>query len=130
MKRKYYKESFIALAVVLFFDFLRLFYVITTGVSNVFDYLWIILLLVLVYFTYISNQDKKYIHILTITLGFLPTLFVLLNTIMISSTGLIFDFNYFFMLFEGLLITGMNIVYVVEYMKYVKKSEENENISE
>ncbi len=130
MKRKYYKESFIALAVVLFFDFLRLFYVITTGVSNVFDYLWIILLLVLVYFTYISNQDKKYIHILTITLGFLPTLFVLLNTIMISSTGLIFDFNYFFMLFEGLLITGINIVYVVEYMKYVKKSEENENISE
>ena len=130
MKRKYYKESFIALAVVLFFDFLRLFYVITTGVSNVFDYLWIILLLVLVYFTYISNQDKKYIHILTITLGFLPTLFVLLNTIMISSTGLIFDFNYFFMLFEGLLITGINIVYIVEYMKYVKKSEENENVSE
>ena len=130
MKRKYYKESFIALAVVLFFDFLRLFYVITTGVSSVFDYLWIILLLVLVYFTYISNQDKKHIHILTIALGFLPTLFVLLNTIMISSTGLIFDFNYFFMLFEGLLITGINIVYVVEYMKYVKKSEENENISE
>lgn len=130
MKRKYYKESFIALAVVLFFDFLRLFYVITTGVSNVFDYLWIILLLVLVYFTYISNQDKKYIHILTITLGFLPTLFVLLNTIMISSTGLIFDFNYFFMFFEGLLVTGINIVYVVEYMKYVKKSEENENVSE
>jgi len=130
MKRKYYKESFIALAVVLFFDFLRLFYVITTGVSNVFDYLWIILLLVLVYFTYISNQDKKYIHILTIILGFLPTLFVLLNTIMISSTGLIFDFNYFFMLFEGLLITGINIVYIVEYMKFVKKNEENENISE
>ncbi len=130
MKRKYYKESFIALAVVLFFDFLRLFYVITTGVSNVFDYLWIILLLVLVYFTYISNQDKKYIHILTITLGFLPTLFVLLNTIMISSTGLVFDFNYYFMLFEGLLITGINIVYIVEYMKFVKKNEENENISE
>lgn len=130
MKRKYYKESFIALSVVLFFDFLRLFYVITTGVSNVFDYLWIILLLVLVYFTYISNQDKKYIHILTITLGFLPTLFVLLNTILISSTGLVFDFNYYFMLFEGLLITGINIVYIVEYMKFVKKNEENENISE
>ena len=130
MKRKYYKESFIALAVVLFFDFLRLFYVITIGVSNVFDYLWIILLLVLVYFTYISNQDKKYIHILTIALGFLPTLFVLLNTILISSTGLVFDFNYYFMLFEGLLITGINIVYVVEYMKYIKKSEENENVSE
>ncbi|MBQ7641799.1 MAG: hypothetical protein IJS83_04950 [Acholeplasmatales bacterium] len=130
MKRKYYKESFIALAVVLFFDFLRLFYVITTGVSNVFDYLWIILLLVLVYFTYISNQDKKYIHILTIVLGFLTTLFVLLNTILISSTGLIFDFNYFFMLFEGLLVTGINIVYIVEYMKYIKKNEENENISE
>ena len=55
MKRKYYKESFIALAVVLFFDFLRLFYVINTGINNIFDFMWTILLLIIVFFTYLSN---------------------------------------------------------------------------
>ena len=122
MKRIYYKESFIALATILFFDFLRLFYVINLGISNIFDYLWIILLILIVFFNYISNKNLKYVSILTIVSGFLPLLFIILNTIQIGSTGQIFDFNYFFMLFETLLITGINILYLYEIIKYNKNN--------
>jgi len=122
MKRIYYKESFIALATILFFDFLRLFYVINLGISNIFDYLWIILLILIVFLNYISNKNLKYVSILTIVSGFLPLLFIILNTIQIGSTGQIFDFNYFFMLFETLLITGINILYLYEIIKYNKNN--------
>ncbi len=122
MKRIYYKESFIALATILFFDFLRLFYVINLGISNIFDYLWIILLILIVFLNYISNKNLKYVSILTIVSGFLPLLFIILNTIQIGSTGQIFDFNYFFMLFETLLITGINILYLYEIIKFNKNN--------
>ena len=125
MKRIYYKESFIALATILFFDFLRLFYVINLGISNIFDYLWIILLILIVFFNYISNKNLKYVSILTIVSGFLPLLFVILNTIQIGSTGQIFDFNYFFMLFETLLITGINILYLYEIIKFNKNNNKD-----
>ncbi len=122
MKRIYYKESFIALATILFFDFLRLFYVINLGISNIFDYLWIVLLILILFFNYISNKNLKYVSILTIVSGFLPLLFIILNTIQIGSTGQIFDFNYFFMLFETLLITGINILYLYEIIKFNKNN--------
>ena len=125
MKRIFYKESFIALATILFFDFLRLFYVINLGISNIFDYLWIILLILIVFFNYISNKNLKYVSILTIVSGFLPLLFVILNTIQIGSTGQIFDFNYFFMLFETLLITGINILYLYEIIKFNKNNNKD-----
>ena len=130
MKRIYYKESFIALATILFFDFLRLFYVINLGISNIFDYLWIILLILTVFFNYISNKNLKYVSILTIVSGFLPLLFVLLNTIQIGSTGQIFDFNYFFMLFETLLITGINISYLYEIIKFNKNNNKDSTNNE
>ena len=130
MKRIYYKESFIALATILFFDFLRLFYVINLGISNIFDYLWIILLILTVLFIYISNKNLKYVSILTIVSGFLPLLFVLLNTIQIGSTGQIFDFNYFFMLFETLLITGINISYLYEIIKFNKNNNKDSTNNE
>ena len=125
MKRIYHKESFIALATLLFFDFLRLFYVINMGIVNVFDFMWITLIILIVFFTYISNRDKKYVSLLTLILGFLPLLFVLLTTIQIGSTGLQFDFNYFFMLFECILITGINILYLYEILKNNKENENN-----
>ena len=125
MKRIYYKESFIALVTILFFDFLRLFYVINLGISNIFDYLWIILLILIVFFNYISNKNLKYVSILTIVSGFLPLLFIILNTIQIGSTGQIFDFNYFFMLFETLLITGINILYLYEIIKFNKNNNKD-----
>ena len=125
MKRINYKESFIALATILFFDFLRLFYVINLGISNIFDYLWIILLILIVFFNYISNKNLKYVSILTIVSGFLPLLFAILNTIQIGSTGQIFDFNYFFMLFETLLITGINILYLYEIIKFNKNNNKD-----
>ena len=125
MKRIYYKESVVALATILFFDFLRLFYVINLGISNIFDYLWIILLILIVFFNYISNKNLRYVSILTIVSGFLPLLFVILNTIQIGSTGQIFDFNYFFMLFETLLITGINILYLYEIIKFNKNNNKD-----
>ena len=125
MKRIYHKESFIALATLLFFDFFRLFYVINMGIVNVFDFMWITLIILIVFFTYISNRDKKYVSLLTLILGFLPLLFVLLTTIQIGSTGLQFDFNYFFMLFECILITGINILYLYEILKNNKENENN-----
>ena len=85
MKRTYYKESFIALSVILFFDFLRLFHQITIGESNFFDYCWIALLIILVFFTYLSNQDKKLIHPLTLILGILPFILLMINLIQIVS---------------------------------------------
>ena len=130
MKRIYHKESFIALATLLFFDFLRLFYVINMGIVNVFDFMWITLIILIVFFTYISNRDKKYVSLLTLILGFLPLLFVLLTTIQIGSTGLQFDFNYFFMLFECILITGINILYLYEILKNNKENGNNTSDNE
>lgn len=123
--RRYYKESFIAFAVVLFFDFLRLFYVITNGINNVFDFLWILLLMLLVFFTYASKDNKRLVHIICLILGYLPILFVILNLIQVSSTGLTFEFNFFFMLFEAILIVGINVLYTIELKKLLNENEEN-----
>jgi hypothetical protein len=125
MKRTYYKESFIALSVILFFDFLRLFHQITIGESNFFDFSWIALLIILVFFTYLSNQDKKLIHPLTLILGILPFILLMINLIQIVSTGLETDFNFYFMLFEVILITGIDIIYFIEFKKSIDKNNEN-----
>jgi len=125
MKRTYYKESFIALSVILFFDFLRLFHQIIIGESNFFDFCWIALLIILVFFTYLSNQDKKLIHPLTLILGILPFILLMINLIQIVSTGLETDFNFYFMLFEVILITGIDIIYFIEFKKSIDKNNEN-----
>ena len=130
MKRKYYKESFIALATILFFDFLRLFYVITIDKSNLFEFAWTLLLIVLVFFTYLSNQDKKLIHPLTLILGVLPSTLLIINLIELVTTGGIFEFNFYFMLFEVILITGINIIYFIEYQKFSKENVKKEEICE
>ncbi len=129
MKRKYCSESFIALAVVLFFDFFRLFYVLTSGNVNIFDFMWMLLLIVLVFFTYVSKDNKKHISIICIILGILPMLFVILNLIQIVSTGIKADFDFYFMLFESILIIGVTGLYFYQVMKYLKsedKTSDNE----
>ena len=123
MKRKYYKESFIAQAVVLLFDFVRLFYVINTGEANLLDFVWIFMIMVIVFFSFKTKEEHQYIHLISLIVGMLPIFFVAIELIRILSTGLVLSFNVVFMLFEALLITGINILNFIDFRKQIKTNE-------
>ncbi len=123
MKRKYYKESFIAQAVVLLFDFVRLFYVINTGEANLLDFVWIFMIMVIVFFSFKTKEEHQYIHLISLIVGMLPIFFVAIELIRIMSTGLVLSFNVVFMLFEALLITGINILNFIDFRKQIKTNE-------
>ena len=123
MKRKYYKESFIAQAVVLLFDFVRLFYVINTGEANLLDFVWIFMIMVIVFFSFKAKEEHQYIHLISLIVGMLPIFFVAIELIRIMSTGLVLSFNVVFMLFEALLITGINILNFIDFRKQIKTNE-------
>ena len=123
MKRKYYKESFIAQAVVLLFDFVRLFYVINTGEANLLDFVWIFMIMVIVFFSFKTKEEHQYIHLISLIVGMLPIFFVAIELIRIMSTGLVLSFNVVFMLFEALLITGINVLNFIDFRKQIKTNE-------
>lgn len=123
MKRKYYKESFIAQAVVLLFDFVRLFYVINTGEANLLDFVWIFMIMVIVFFSFKTKEEHQFIHLISLIVGMLPIFFVAIELIRIMSTGLVLSFNVVFMLFEALLITGINILNFIDFRKQIKTNE-------
>ena len=123
MKRKYYKESFIAQAVVLLFDFVRLFYVINTGEANLLDFVWIFMIMVIVFFSFKTKEEHQFIHLISLIVGMLPIFFVAIELIRIMSTGLVLSFNVVFMLFEALLITGINVLNFIDFRKQIKTNE-------
>ena len=125
MKRKLYKEAMVALVVILIFDFLRLFYVIYNNLASFYDFAWLLLLILIVLFNYRTNKEDKLIHFLSLTIGFFPLLFTFLLVIQIISTGLSFEFNNYFIIFETFLITIITGEYLYEYLKQ-RKEEINE----
>ncbi|MBQ9900423.1 MAG: hypothetical protein IJM36_04790 [Acholeplasmatales bacterium] len=125
MKRKLYKEAMVALVVILIFDFLRLFYSIYNNLVSFYDFAWLLLLIVIILFNYKTNKEDKLIHIFSIIAEFLPLLFTLLLVIQVVTTGLLFDFNNYFIIFETFLITIIAGEHLYEYLKQ-RKEEINE----
>ena len=125
MKRKLYKEAMVALVVILIFDFLRLFYSIYNNLVSFYDFAWLLLLILIILFNYKTNKEDKLIHIFSIIAEFLPLLFTLLLVIQVVTTGLLFDFNNYFIIFETFLITIIAGEHLYEYLKQ-RKEEINE----
>ena len=125
MKRKFYKEAVVSLVVILIFDFLRIFYSVYNDLVSFYDFAWLLLLIILIIFNVRTIKEEKLIHQFSIILGFLPLLFTTLLIIQIVTTGLTFDFNNYFIIFETFLITIITGEHLYEYLKQ-RKEEINE----
>ena len=127
MVRKLYKETIIAIGVVIFFDFLRLYNVITIGEFSLFDFLWLVLLIFILFFNTKTNKDNKVYHLISLILGIIPLFIIAITFIQIMSTGLSIDFNFVFMLFEAILILVADAINFYEFYKYLKSENKEPN---
>ena len=123
MHRKYYKETIVALAVTLLFDFVRLFYVITRGEANILDYVWIAMIMLIFFFNYKTKEEHQFIHILSLMISILPIFLSAFELIQIMSTGLVLTFDVVFMLIEALLILGLAILNYIDFRKQNSSNE-------
>ena len=128
MIRKYYRETILAIGIIIFFDCVRLFYTITIGEYNLFDFLWLVLLIFILFFNIKAYKvDNKIHQIISSILGIIPLFFIFIGLIQIISTGLVLEFNFVFMIFEAILILVTNCINFYEFYKYLKTKDENIN---
>ena len=81
------------------------------------------MIMVIVFFSFKTKEEHQYIHLISLIVGMLPIFFVAIELIRIMSTGLVLSFNVVFMLFEALLITGINVLNFIDFRKQIKTNE-------
>lgn len=123
--RKFQRESLILTATVIFFDLVRIFFNIRCGCTNIFDYLWLLLLILIFVVNIFYKEDQDFYSIISIVLTFSPIVFLLTHIIMTTTNGERLSDSAIFMIFESVLLFINTIYFIVSFRKQKIKEIDN-----